>query len=236
MAKSKSEGKSGGGSSKNLLLYVAALGALMLLLVYFFVYKKFATEAEQIQTSNIRLSQRVSELKTYYDARDEYLQKTQLAEQMIDELLTVYPADAREEDAILLAVQIQQSSGSSFQSINMQRGEVSHTVAAETVVAAENEKYTQAIEFREMNTTYSNEVSYDGLKDMIQTVFNSNNRIGIRNIVYSAGDGENTNLTGNMDLVFYSVTGTGKEYVAPDIVPYLAGTDNIFGNNETTQQ
>lgn len=33
-----------------------------------------------------------------------------------------------------------------------------------------------------------------------------------------------------MDLVFYSVTGTGKEYAAPDMVPYLAGTDNIFGD------
>lgn len=235
MAKSKSESKSGNGR-KNLLLYVAALGALMLLLVYFFVYQKLMTEAEQIQTSNIQLTQRVNELKAYYDAREEYLQKTQLAEQMIDELLTVYPADAREEDAILLAVQIQQSSGSSFQSINMERGEVTHTVAAETVVAAEVEKYTQAIEFHEMNTTYSNEVSYAGLKAMIQTIFDSNNRIGIRNIAYSAGDGENTNLTGNMDLVFYSVTGTDKEYEAPDIVPYLAGTDNIFGKSETSQQ
>ncbi len=235
MANAKSESKSEK-SGKNMLLYVAALGAVLLLLVYFFVFQKLITAAEQIQTSNAQLAQRVNELKVYYDSREEYLKNTQLAEQMIDELLTVYPADAREEDAILLAVQIQSSSGSTFQSINMERGEVAHTVALETVSAAENEKYTQAIEFCEMNATYSNEVSYAGLKEMIQTVFNSNNRIGIESIAYSAGSAENTNLTGNMDLVFYSVTGTNKEYVAPDIVPYLAGTDNIFGDSETSQQ
>lgn len=239
MAKEKAEKKSdnrGGKSNNNLLLYVAALGALLLILVYFFVFQKFADAAEQIQSSNLTLAQRVSELKVYYDAREQYIEATQLAEQLTDELLTAYPADAREEDAILLAVQIQQSSGSTFQSINMERGDVAHTVAAETVAAAGSEKYTQAIEFRQMNATYSNEVSYEGLKNMIQKIFDSSNRIGIRNIAYTAGDLEQPNLTGHMDLVFYSATGTGKEYIAPDITPYLAGTDNIFGVADEVQQ
>lgn len=236
MAKAKVENKGGkGGNSNNLLLYVAAVGALLLILVYIFVFQKFTEEAESIQASNRTLSQRVSELKVYYDAREQYIEATQLAEQLTDELLTAYPADAREEDAILLAVQIQQSSDSSFQSINMERGDVAHTVTAETVAAAGSEKYTQAIEFRQMNATYSNEVSYDGLKDMIQRIFDSSNRIGIRNIAYSAGDLEESNLTGHMDLVFYSATGTGKEYIAPDITPYLAGTDNIFGVADEAQ-
>ena len=55
------------------------------------------------------------------------------------------------------------------------------------------------------------------------------NRIGIQNVVYSKGDAENPNLSGHIDLVFYSVQGTGKEYAAPDMIPYIAGTDNIFG-------
>lgn len=86
-----------------------------------------------------------------------------------------------------------------------------------------------------MNATYANEVSYSGLKSMIQMIFDNDSRIGIQNITYSKGDEENSNLTGHMDLIFYSASGTGKEYVAPDIVPYLAGTDNIFGEVEQAQ-
>lgn len=233
MAKNK-EGKKASGS-KNLLLYVAAFGALLMILVYVFVFQKLTTEAETIENSNRTLSARVKELKVYYDNRETYLRDTQVAEQLIGELLTVYPADTREEDAIILAVQIQRESGASFQSINMENGEAIHVVSADTVAAAASENYTQEIQFRNMNATYANEVSYSGLKSMIQTILNSSNRIGIQNIAYSKGDAEDSDLTGHLDLIFYSATGTGKEYVTPDIVPYLAGTDNIFGEVETSQ-
>lgn len=226
MAKNKESNK---GSSKNLLLYVTAFGALLMILVYVFVYQKLTTEAEAIQNSNRTLNQRVNELKVYYDNRETYLKDTQTLELLMGELLTVYPADAREEDAIMLAVQMQRNSEAGFLSINMQKGNVIYEVPAETVSAAASETYNQAIRFRNMDTVYVNEVSYAGLKSMIQTIFDSSNRIGIQNIVYSKGDAENPNLSGHIDLVFYSVEGTGKEYVAPDIMPYIAGTNNIFG-------
>lgn len=227
MAKSKAG--SSGGNNKNLTLYVAALGALLMILVYVLVYRRLMEETEALEASNRALSTRVAELKVYYDARETYIQDTQLIEQLIDELLTVYPADAREEDAIILAVQMQRESGATFQSINMDRGDTIHTVSAETVAAAASEKYIQELQFNNMNTTYTNEVTYEGLKRLVQTIYDSSNRIGIQNIAYSKGDSEDPNLSGYMDLVFYSVSGTGKEYIAPDIVPYLAGTDNIFG-------
>lgn len=230
MAKSKESSK--GSGNRNLLLYVAAFGALLMILVYVFVYQKLNTEAEAIQASNRTLSQRVNELKVYYDNRETYLRDTQTLEMLMDELLTVYPADAREEDAIMLAVQMQRGSEATFLSINMNKGGVLHEVPAETVLAAASETYTQAIQFRNMDAIYVNEVSYAGLKSMIQTVFDSSNRIGIQNIVYSKGDAENPNLSGHIDLVFYSVAGTGKEYVVPDIMPYIAGTSNIFGELE----
>ena len=226
MAK-KQQKKTGG--DKNLLLYVGAFGALLLILVYVFVYQKLNTEAEAINTSNVILAQRVSQLKEYYDHREEYLADTRLLEQMLDELLAVYPADAREEDAIMLAVEMQRESGAAFLTVNMQKGDVIHEVPAETVSAAGNEKYSQAIQFRNLDAAYVNEVSYAGLKRMIQTIYDSSNRIGIQNVVYSKGDAENPNLSGHIDLGFYSVQGTGKEYAAPDMIPYIAGTDNIFG-------
>lgn len=233
MAKAKE--KTGGDSNKNLLIYVAAFGALLMIAVYFLVYNKLMEQAETIERSNQELSARVDELKVYYDNRETYLKLTQVTEQLIDEIVLAYPADAREEDAIILAVRMQQESGASFQSVSMEKGSAIHTVAAETVTAANSEKYTQGIQFYTMNATYANEVSYSGLKSMIQMIFDNDSRIGIQNITYSKGDDENPNLTGHMDLIFYSASGTGKEYVAPDIVPYLAGTDNIFGEVEGAQ-
>lgn len=227
MAKNK---ESGGSGSKNIMLYVAGLGALLMILVYFLVYQKFVEKAKVIEDSNKVLEERVHVLEGYYNARETNLRNTQLLEQLTDELLMVYPADAREEDAIILAVQMQWESGVEFLSINMDRGgNPIHVVSAETVRAANSEQYTQEIQFRDMTATYINEVSYAGLKNLIQMVYNSNNRIGIRDVSYARGNEENPNLAGEVELVFYSVSGTGKEYVAPDIVPYLAGTDNIFG-------
>lgn len=218
-----------GNNNKNLLLYVAAIGALLMILVYVFVFQRLTTEAEAIETSNRELSKRVNELKGYYDNRENYLKGIQMTEQLIDELLTVYPADARDEDVIMLAVQMQQGNDGEFLSINVDRGDALHVVSAETISAAASEKYNQSIQFRDLYATYVNEVGYPGLKSMIQTIYDSSNRIGIQNIAFTRGDEENPKLSGHIDLVFYSVTGTGKEYVTPDIVPYIAGTDNIFG-------
>lgn len=222
-------GKKAASGNKNLLLYVAAFGALLMVLVYVFVFQKLTTEAETIETSNKELDKRVSQLKEYYDNRAKYLEDIQITEQLIDELLAVYPADAREEDVIMLALQMQQGNDGEFLSINVERGDAIHVVSAETVSAAASEKYTQAIQFRELYATYVNEVGYSGLKSMIQSIYGSNNRIGIQNIAFTKGDEENPKLSGHIDLVFYSVAGTGKEYVAPDIIPYIAGTENIFG-------
>lgn len=227
MAKSKDGGGSG---NKNLMIYVAAFGALLMVLVYFLVYRKLIDETDKIDASNRVLAQRVDELKGYYDARETNLANTLLLEQLAGELLTVYPADAREEDAIILAAQMQRESGAKFININMDRSsEPIHVVSRETVQAAGSEQYTQELQFRIMSVTYINEVSYAGLKNLVQMVYDSNNRIGIQNISYSRGNEENPNLSGQVDLILYSVSGTGKEYVAPDIVPYFAGTDNIFG-------
>lgn len=227
---------SGNSNKKSLLLYVTAFGALVMLLVYVFVFQRLMTEAEAIERSNRDLSKRVSQLKEYYDNRNRYLEDTQVTEQLIDELMAGYPADARDEDVIMLAVQMQQGNDSEFLSINVDRGDAIHVISAETVSDAASEKYTQAIQFRELYATYVNEVSYFGLKSMIQKIYDSSNRIGIQNIAFTKGDEENPKLSGHIDLVFYSVTGTGKEYVEPDIAPYIAGTDNIFGEIVVTKK
>lgn len=214
--------------NKNLLIYVAALGALLMILCYFFVFQKFKAEAETLEKSNQELNQRVNELKVYYDNREQYLQESERIRQEIDGILVEYPADAREEDAIKMAIYMQMQSGLTYSNINISAPESVKVIPAETVTPAGIDEYSGQIVFSGRNVSYVNEISYEGLKNAVKTIFENENRIGVNNIVYVKNK-DGGCLTGSIDVTFYSAQGTGKEYTAPDLMQYLSGTENIFG-------
>lgn len=219
--------------NKNALIYVAAFGALLMVLCYFFAFQKFKTKAEELERSNRELDQRVTELKVYYDNREQYLEESERIRQEIGGLLEEYPADAREEDAIKLAIYMQMQSGLAYSNIEISTPESVKVIPAETVTLAGIEEYSGQIAFSGRNVSYVNEISYEGLKSAIKTVFENENRISINNIVYVKNE---ANLTGSIDVTFYSAQGTGKEYTAPDLLQYLSGTENIFGTFKAPEE
>lgn len=221
--------------NKNTLIYVAAFGALLMILCYVFVFQNFKTEAETLERSNRELNQRVSELKVYYDNREQYMQESERIRQEIDGILEEYPADAREEDAIKMAVYMQMQSGLAYSNINISTPESVKVIPAETVTLAGIENYSGQIAFSSRSVSYVNEISYEGLKNAIKTIFDNENRMGINNIVYVKNN-EGGCLTGSVDVTFYSVQGTGKEYTPPDLVQYLSGTGNIFGTFKAPEE
>lgn len=221
--------------NKNALIYVAAVGALLMILSYVFVFQKFKTEAETLERSNRELNQRVGELKVYYDNREQYMQESERIRQEIDGILVEYPADAREEDGIKLAVYMQMQSGLAYNNINISTPESVKVIPAETVTAAGIENYSGQIAFSSRNVSYVNEISYEGLKNAIKTIFENENRMGVNNIVYVKNE-DGGCLTGSIDVTFYSVQGTDKEYTPPDLVQYLSGTGNIFGTFKAPEE
>ena len=221
------------GKNKNTLIYVAAFGALLMVLCYVFVFQRFSTKAEELERSNRELNQRVNKLKVYYDNREQYLTESERIRQEIGGILKEYPADAREEDAIKLAINMQMQSGLSYSNINISTPESVKVIPAEMVTPAGIEEYSGQIAFSGRNVSYVNEISYEGLKNAIKTVFENENRIGINNIVYVKNE---MNLTGSIDLTFYSAQGTGREYMAPDLIQYLSGTENIFGTFKAPEE
>lgn len=221
--------------NKNIVLYVAAFGALLLILCYVFVFQRFQTEAEKIENSNRELSQRVNELKIYYDNREQYMKESELLKQQMDEIFLEYPADAREEDSIKLAVYMQMQSGLKYSNINISTPESIKLIPSETVIPAGLEEYTGQIAFSGRNVSYVNEITYEGLKNAIKTIFDCESRIGINNITY-VKNSEGGVLTGSIDVTFYSAQGTGKEYTPPDLVQYLSGTENIFGTFKVPEE
>lgn len=216
------------------LTYTAAAGILLIVLVYVFCYQKLKTEAENIEASNRVLDARVKELKQYYDNREQYLLEIADMQVRIDDILAEYPAYSCEEDVIMLAVGIQMSTPIVYSGINIADHNAFQTIPAETVTAAGLEAYSGEIQFVEQEASYMNEVSYASLKQVVKTILENNNRIGIKSIMYDKNE-ETGDLTGSFDLRFYSVSGTAKTYEAPNIMEYLSGTENIFGKPKSDQ-
>ena len=208
-------------------LGIGLAGLVLLVVVYVFVYLDYSQKTEELQLSNTELKKTVNELQMYYDTMSTYQEEIEEIRTAIQEIMEAYPVDSREEDVIMLAVQLQEENAIAYDAVNMEEAEEVYSVPAENVTLASIEGFDDALSFRKKRAVYVNTTNYDNLKSIIEQVFASDNRIGIDKIVY-AKDEENGTLEGTMDLYFYSAAGTGKAYVAPDIAAYLAGTDDIF--------
>lgn len=216
---------------KDTFLGITLAEVMVTVIVYVFVYMPYIEQTEQTELSISNMKEKIRELEEYDTNREQYIQETGEITRAIDEVLEVYPADAREEDILMLAVDIQGKNEIGYDSINMEPAEVVYAVEGETVSAAGIEGLDTGISFRQKHATYANTTTYASLKGCMEQILSSDNRIAIDNIVY-VKNMETGNLEGNINLYFYSVQGTMKEYVAPDITEYIKGTDDIFGTDQ----
>lgn len=216
-------------------LGVTLVGVLILVVIYVFVYLDFTQRTEELEKSNSELQATVRELEEYNTNMESYKVEIQEIEAEINAILDEYPADSREEDAIMLAVELGERNIIDFDAINMEEKESVYTVEPYLVTAAALEGLDESLVFTQKHAVYVNETTYQELKSVIRQIYESNNRIGIDNIVYTKNE-EFGILEGNIDLYFYSLVGTDKEYKAPDISEYSAGTSDPFRSEEVVRQ
>lgn len=234
-------------NSKQLFTYVALIGLLVLIAVYFLVYQKNVEKAEALSASNNTLQSRVDSLRVYADNQKQYEADMETMEPQIAEILEVYPAANLEEDVIMQAIYTQMATPIVYNAIVIGEDEIYKTIEEAVVAGADIEAYQQEINFVETNAVYESELTYDALKGAVQSLFDSEYMIGIKTINYTKGSEEVSKedaegagnaseeeksyvLKGNMELVFYSVEGNGKEYTKPNILPYLSGTTDFFSD------
>ena len=215
-------------TSKQIFTCVLLLGIIALVAVYFLVYKKNIELAEQKNASNVTLQKRVESLEQYHIDEPRYLEEMEPIKADIDEFLKPYPANVMDLDLIMQAVKTQQVSPIVYSGINLGAKRVMKTISTEVVQNAAVEKYQEQISFVEQTCTLPNKITYDGLKTAVQSLFDSEYLIGIKSITYAKA-GQNGELQGTIDLSYYYATGTGKEYVKPEMTEYESGTENIFG-------
>lgn len=217
--------------NQNTFLGITLVGLIVLVLQYVFIYMDYTQKTEELTASNAEIRKEIEELQVYADNIETYKSEINDMKTVIENTVAEYPADAREEDVIMLAVQIQEKNAIAYNSINMEETEGVYTVPYDNVKLAEIEEMDRDLVFARKHATYASVTNYDNMKSCIKQIFDSSNRIGIGSIVYVKNEEDGT-LEGSMDLYFYSAAGTGKEYVVPDISQYLSGTSDLFRSDK----
>lgn len=219
--------------NKKAFLGITVVGAAILLVVYVYVYLDYTAKTDELTASNMTLQQEVNELQKYADNMAQYQSEIDEMRTAISDIMAEYPADAREEDIIMLAVQLQNRNVIAYDAINMEETEGVYTIPYDNVRLASIEGFDNDLIFTQKHAVYVNTTNYENLKSVIDQIYASKNRIGINSIVYAKNE-ENGTLEGNIDLYFYSAVGTDKEYELPDIAAYLAGTSDLFQSDKIT--
>lgn len=215
-------------TSKEIFTYVLLLGIIAIVAVYFLVYKKNIEAADQINAANATLEQRVKALEQYHIDEPTYLAEMEPIKAEIERYLEPYASNVTDLDLIMQAVKTQQAAPIIYSGVNLGNKNVMRAISADVVLNAGVEKYQEQIAFMEQTCTLPNRINYEGMKAAIESLFNSDYMIGIKSITYVKA-GEEGELQGSIDLGYYYVTGTGKEYVKPVLTEYESGTENIFG-------
>lgn len=210
---------------------ITGVGVAVIALLYVFVYLDYSERTETIKASNTSLQAEVNKLQEYSDNMPTYQSEINEMQTAIEEILSEYPAGAKEEDILMLAVKMQEENQIGYSAINMDDTEEIYAIPASEVTLASIDGMEGDLVFAGKRASYVVTTTYDDLKSVIGQIFASSNRIGINDIVLSKNEDEGT-LSGNVDLYFYSALGTGKEYIVPDIAEYMAGTGDIFNSGK----
>lgn len=217
---------------QGVLAGVILLGLVIVFASYKFVYSSYKEKTAVIEAENATLEKKVETLKVYYDNRETYKKNIEMYFSEVETILEKYPADVRYEDVIMQAVYMQMRAPITFDSMTISDKIDLVTVPEETIVNLQDDRYPSSVSFKETETSYMNEVKYDALKAILSQILEKENRVAIKQINYTKAtvdeDGQPI-LSGSIDLAYYSVTGTSKEYVAPSIAEYESQTSNIFG-------
>ena len=213
-------------NSKQVFSYVALAGFLAVALFYVLFYMKYEEKTAAIRQENELLKNKTATLNMYHKNEEKYRTEIEAMENGINGMLDEYPANAMEEDAIMLSVDMEKHGDIKYSVINIGEDMPLYSIPENIVKAAGCEGLQNELTFVERRATYCNDVSYGSLKSCIGEIYKNKNRIAVSNIVYLRN--EEGKLTGNIDVSFYSVRGTDKEYVKPDIDKYTAGKADLF--------
>ncbi len=235
-------------SDVNILIML--LGILIPVGVYFFVYNSYTEKTAAMNASNEVLQSEVDYLQDLADHKQQYIDDTQAMQIQIEEIKTHFPAAYKPEDDILYIINVENNYDAEIPTISMGNSSMievaapttetvdagSPDVAVEgegTEVAANDtvEVATPQISLYQTPISVSMQSSYRSLKDIVTYINTDPDRKSIDSLSV-VFDTETGKLASSMAFTAYSLTGTDKEYTAPNVTGVFYGTNDIFNTGE----
>lgn len=214
-------------TSKQVLTCVILLGITLLACVYFLVFKKYTEDTESLKKQNTELKQRVETLKDYFENKETYEADMESMKADIRDWMKEFPADTREEDMLRMALDTMEVSNVNYTNVNIGDKSALSTVSFDLASPVGMEEFTSDVILVERIASYVNTVDYGNLKELISEINKKGQRRIINNFSYSR-DEENNYLDGTIEVTFYSLNGTTKEYVPAKFDDYKAGLTDLF--------
>lgn len=206
-----------------------ALCAVLLIVLYMYLYQPYTQKTETLRSSNQTLTTRVNQLSQFYAQMPENKRKIESMTEEINEILERFPADVLEEDVMYLALRTQ-SEGNNvrYTSIGVDKRAELGVIPAATVTDANVEGLDRELTFLKRGAVYNNDTGYLSLKSMLASLNGNEEEMSIDKVVY-VYDADSATLKGTINVTFYTVDGTGKEYKPRTFMDYESlGSRNLF--------
>lgn len=235
---------------KNMI--VILVGILLVMASYYLGYRTFKSRTDILKQQNQILESQIQTLEGISAEKDAYVAKTEEMQTSMNAIIQKFPSDMISEDIILYMRNLEQKTDSYVHNITTPAKQyVNITATEETDVLSSMEDVTGAIreygfvndgkvpdtrsmQLAQVESAVNCSITYKGLKDIVTDITENDNRKSIDNIslVFNENTGD---LAGSMTVIYYTLSGTGREYLQPTITGTSHGIECIFGGLKTEE-
>ena len=235
---------------KNMI--VILVGILLVMASYYLGYRTFKSRTDILKQQNQILESQIQTLEGISAEKDAYVAKTEEMQTSMNDIIQKFPSNMISEDIILYMRNLEQKTDSYVHNITTPAKQyVNITATEETDVLSSMEDVTGAIreygfvndgkvpdtrsmQLAQVDSAVNCSITYKGLKDIVTDITENDNRKSIDNIslVFNENTGD---LAGSMTVIYYTLSGTGREYLQPTITGTSHGIECIFGGLKTEE-
>lgn len=235
---------------KNMI--VILVGILLVMASYYLGYRTFKSRTDILKQQNQILESQIQTLEGISAEKDAYVAKTEEMQTSMNAIIQKFPSNMISEDIILYMRNLEQKTDSYVHNITTPAKQyVNITATEETDVISSMEDVTGAIreygfvndgkvpdtrsmQLAQVESAVNCSITYKGLKDIITDITENDNRKSVDNIslVFNENTGD---LAGSMTVIYYTLSGTGREYLQPTITGTSHGIECIFGGLKTEE-
>ena len=214
--------------TKNLIFVI--LGIAIFIGSYMLGYQKLNESTTAINEEITTQSQRVSELKGYYDSLDVYEKGIAESKSTISGYLARLPLGIEEEDFLMYVKNMNEELGIEF--LNLSFG--GDTTIGEFGCTVQDEKGTsKQVNATAMSTSvsYSCNMTYDQFKEFFDYIYEKTQQITFLNSISLTYDSDTADLSSTISLSKFYLTYDGANYVPVEVPDVSLGVSDPFGTD-----